>query len=169
MLLYLRPTSFELEIAKIKTNQNPIKHLDVLREIFHILESKPDMQHINIQGFERNTTTRYTITLDTRDQRDTLMDYYNLTISGIPVKYPNTQIQELLAKTVDITNIKHGTYRQYPTVKNGLRHITYRKQYRVIPTILELPGLTAYIKQVGASQGCYICKGNHLKRICPYN
>ena len=191
MPLYLRPTSFELEIAKIETNQNPIKHLDVLREIFHILESKPDMQHINIQGFERNTTARYTVTLDTRDQRDTLMDYFvknptgleftyqashanlqggRLTISGIPVEYPNIQIQELLAKTVDIINIKHGTYRQYPTVKNGLRHITYRKQYRVIPTTLQIPeGYTAYIKQDGVSQGCYVCKGNHLKRNCPYN
>ena len=94
MLLYLRPTSFELEIAKIKTNQNPIKHLDVLGEIFHILESKPDMQHINIQGFERNTTTRYTITLDTRDQRDTLMDYFikkpnwpRIHIRGKPCKH----------------------------------------------------------------------------------
>ena len=190
MPLDLRPTSFELQIAKVNPNENTIKQLDVLGEILHIVESKTDMQQINIQGFERNTPSRYTITLDTRDQRNTdgllcekpnCLDFtYKtshadiqggcITISGIPIEYPNTQIQELLAKTVDIINIKHGTYRQYPTIKNGLRHITYRKQYTLIPTTLRLPeGLIASTEEEGTSQGCFVCKGNHLKQKCLYN
>ena len=148
------------------------------------------MQQINITGFEQNTASRYTIMLGTRDQRDTLMDYFEknptglefryktshadiqegrITISGIPIEYPNTQIQELLAKTVDIINIKHDTYRQYPIIKNGLRHIKYRKQYTFLPTNLRLPkGLTKYIKQEGVL--CLQGKSSQMKlSIQPQN
>ena len=76
MASYLRPTSLELEITKADLSEGPIKQLDVLQEIIYIMERDPDLHHINIEGFERNSAQKYTITVDSRDHRALLKHHF---------------------------------------------------------------------------------------------
>ena len=61
-----------------------------------------------------------------------------------------------------------GRYRKFPDVKNGLKHVTYKRQYRCIPDKIRLPeGIVMYINKDDRPQNCYHCQGDHMKKYCP--
>ena len=93
-----------------------------------------------------------------------------LTLLGAPNEYPNHKLHAMMSPYVDIVKIKNGSYKEHPEVRNGVKHLTFKKILKPYPTQMKLPeGYMLKIKTEGADdrpKGCYRCGGNHLIRDC---
>ena len=135
------------------------------------------MESKNIRGFQRNNPNSFTITLDTEKLKNTHVKYLQtnpkskhylyttksadiitgrLTLTGIPVEYPDTEIETILSEYVEVLNIRHGKYNDFPDIENGLRHVAYKHKLQSIPTKLTLEeGIPFYMKEEGSENKCH--------------
>ena len=71
-----------------------------------------------------------------------------LSLIGIPAEYHNQDIAQIMSEYVEVIYIKEGLYKDFPTIKNGLRRVTYKKANKEIPQTLTLDeGIQIRIQQ----------------------
>ena len=158
MAFYARPKSIDLVVEGVQpSNSPPLKQKDILIDILGLIQQSvdPQLKSVQIKGFQRINSNNYIITLDTDKSRNSLMTFLKtnpkskkyhytpnsadftvgrLTLTGIPVEFTDTEIEQLLSNFVEITHIKRGMYKQFPYIYNGIRHVAYKKLYREPPT-----------------------------------
>ena len=170
------------------TAKSPPKQRDVLNDLFE-LTKMAGLPHKPIGGFHKNNDGTFTITLNATDQKVKFMTFLSrnqtigafiyhpssadlvggqLTLLGAPNEYPNDKLHAMMSPYVDIVRIKNGSYKEHPEVRNGVKHLTFKKILKPYPTQMKLP--EGYmLKTEGADdrpKGCYRCGGNHLIRDC---
>ena len=190
MSSYERPTSIELEVQPKDDSQIPLKQKDILNDLFEIAKMA-GLPHKPIGGFQKNTDGTFTITLNCTEHKNILMSFLSknstlgafiyhpssadsvggqVTLIGAPNEYPNHKLHAALSVYVDIVRIKNGSYKEHPEVRNGVKHLTFKKIYRPYPSQLKLPeGFQIKTKTDGSEEkqtGCYRCGGDHLIRDC---
>ena len=188
MTSYERPTSIELEVQPKEESQIPLKQREIINDLFD-LAKLAGLPHKPIGGFQKNNDGTFTITLNATDQRTKFMTFLSrnqtigafiyhpssadlvggqLTLLGAPNEYPNHKLHAMMSPYIDIVKIKNGCYKEHPEVRNGVKHLTFKKILKPYPTQMKLPeGYMLKIKTEGADdrpKGCYRCGGNHLIR-----
>ena len=190
MTSFERPTSIELEVQPKDESQIPLKQREILNDLFDLTKIA-GLPHKPIGGFQKNNDGTFTITLNATDQRTKFMTFLSrnqtigafiyhpssadlvggqLTLLGAPNEYPNHKLHAMMSPYVDIVKIKNGSYKEHPEVRNGVKHLTFKKILKPYPTQMKLPeGYMLKIKTEGSDdrpKGCYRCGGNHLIRDC---
>ena len=95
-----------------------------------------------------------------------------ITAFGCNVDWPHSVLTDKLHDHYeDIIEIKFATYRNWPSIRNGLRHIKVRAVNPDIPRTLIIEGRTVKIRLPGESirdARCYRCgKVGHDRADCP--
>ena len=95
-----------------------------------------------------------------------------ITAFGCNVDWPHSVLTDKLHDHYeDIIEIKFATYRNWPSIRNGLRHIKVRAVNPDIPRTLIIEGRTVKIRLPGESirdARCYRCgKVGHNRADCP--
>ena len=106
------------------------------------------------EGFQRNQDNTFTVTLKTTEtknlmtstlQKEEINSSFSfktttadiiggrLTIIGCPNDYPNPKLAKILQQYVDVMNVKDGYYKDFPSIKNGMKQVSYRKEIKPVP------------------------------------
>ena len=84
-----------------------------------------------------------------------------------PNEYPKAKLAMTLQPYIETQRLKDGYYRDYPGIRNGLKHVSYKRELKPIPNTLRLPeGIWIKIKVDGEETKCFRCEGDHLARDC---
>ena len=171
MAIYERLESIEIEVLPKAQIQMPLKQNDLLEDLLR-LQIIAGLPKGTIEGFQRNTDGTFTVTLNTVRNKTIFMTFLSkiptmgeyiyylssvdmvggrLTIQGAPNEYPNHKIHAALSNYVDIVKIKNGACKAHPEVRNGVKHVTFKKMHKLYPSQLKLPkGFQVRIKMDGA-------------------
>ena len=185
---YPRPRSIEMEVNHKSATNRPIRQTEILEDLVKISGHQLTDPKMPIESFQRNQDGSYTATMKSITAKLEMQNKLDkghpaspfnyktasadivggrLTIIGCPGEYPNTKIALILRPYVDQTRVKDGMYKDFPNIKNGMKHVTYRKQIKPIPSFITLPeGIRVKIKTDGENQKCFNCGGNHMARDC---
>ena len=169
MPFYLRPRSINLAVTHLGNQEAVKKQTEILDDIGKNAGYNLDNPDTPLQAFQRNFDGSYTVTLKSTNEKEKLENMLQsatfstkfrykattadivsgrLTITECPVEYPIPKLFQLLQQFIDIASIKDGYYRNVPGIKNGVKHVIYRKEIKSIPTTLRLPeGIQITIKK----------------------
>ena len=95
-----------------------------------------------------------------------------ITAFGMNVDWPNSVLTDKLDNYYeDPIEIKYGAYKNWPSIKNGLRHIKVKRVDPKIPRALIIEGRTIKIRLPGEplrDTKCYKCgRDGHNRADCP--
>ena len=159
MAIYERLESIELEVQPKAEIQMLLRQNDILEDLLR-LQQIAGMPIGTIEGLQRNTDGTFTVTLNSvrnkmsfmtfLSKNPTIGDYIyypssadmvggRLTIQGAPNEYPNHKIHAIPSNYIDIVKIKNRANRAQPEVRNGVKHVTFKKIYKPYPSQLKLP------------------------------
>ena len=183
MAFLVRPHSLELEVNSRSGEEENLKQTEILEDLIGIAEGTPD--NSPIEGFQRNEDGSFTVTLDSIVQKEKLarqieqkkdLSHFTYTVSsadivggsatilGCPNEYPNFKLRAILSRYVDVAKIKDGKYKNFPRIRNGVKHFTYKKIYTALPRFLYLPEQIQVKIKTNEEMKCFRCGGPHFAR-----
>ena len=117
-------------------------------------------------------------TLDEKSLRDwkvsprkAVKDLY--IVLSVSFHISNEDIKDEMSKYGEVSEVREQTYRQWPSVANGHRTVSYKKVSAPIPEHTSIKGVRVVIRKFRHTgqlkNRCYACGGGgHIRRTCPH-
>ena len=81
-------------------------------------------------------------------------------VLNAPYRVTNTDIHTAMARYGDVNIVKQQKYRQWPSISNGHRSVSYKKVHTPVPGHIKVKGATLTVRVYGEGRGgnrCHAC------------